>query len=371
MVKSEKYREGAPMAIKKKEYRDFSKNLHDEAGHKPVVAQMELTYSCPLHCGHCLTDCYNTREQIARELPAEDVTRILDKCKSAGVLWFCFTGGDPMTKRGFSEIYLHAKKTGLITTVFSSLTAMDEEILCAFKFSPPFNIETTLNAATEETYRAVTGTGLFKAQINGIEKLLENGISLRVKTQVTRQNYSEITAIKKLVESFGLDFRPSTMLYARLNGETAPCSVRLEPAEAALFNGKYGFFDEEEARLPGEKLSIAGLLRQPEDNKLLTCAAGGHSFWIDPRGQMILCGTLRNFSYDLLKEHYTVEEGFSLLYDKIHGLRFETDSRCRKCRYRIICKWCPGKAMLEKGSMEEPIDYFCELAEETVKSSRA
>ncbi len=358
------------MPIRTEEYGDFSQDLHAEAGHKPIVAQMELTCRCPLHCRHCYTDCFNNKESAGKELSTSQVKKIMDKCKRGGVVWFCLTGGDPMVRKDFGELYLYSKKLGFITSVFSSLVALNEDILEIFRTSPPFNVETTLNAATPEKYKEITRTDLFKKHIASLKKLLKNKVPVRAKTQVTKQNISQIKKIKKLVESSGLDFRPSTMLHARLDHGLGTCSLRLDPQNAVSINRIYGYFDDEESIRAGEKVDIKKMIGKPTDDKLLSCAAGGHAFWINPQGKMLICGNLRMFDYDLLKKGNTVKKGFYALNKKVHSLRFKTKSICRFCKYRLICKWCPGRAFLETGSLEKPIDYFCRLTEETVKLNR-
>lgn len=357
------------MSIKTEQYRDFSWDLHAEAGHKPIVAQMELTYRCPLHCEHCYTDCFNTGASAKKELSTARVKTVLDKCKDAGAIWFCFTGGDPLIRKDFRQLYLYAKRLGFITSVFSPIVSLNNKILETFKTSPPFNIETTLNAATASKYKEITKTDLFKKHVRNIKKLLKNKLPVRVKTQVTKQNVAEIEKIKKLVESLALDFRPSTMLHARLNCDPHPCTLRLDPKEAVRVNKRYGFFDDEESVRPGEKSDIKKLVGKPENDKLLSCAAGGHAFWISPQGKMLICGNLRTLDYDLLETGRTVREGFYELNKKVHGLRFLTRSKCRDCVYRLICKWCPGRAILETGSLEKPIDYFCRLTKETMSTA--
>ncbi|MFA5168823.1 MAG: radical SAM protein [Candidatus Omnitrophota bacterium] len=354
------------MAIKIHAYKDFSWDLHAAAGHKPIVAQMELTYRCPLHCEHCYTDCFNYKNSAKDELSTGQIKEILNKCKADGTIWFYFTGGDPLMRKDFCELYLHARKLGFITSVFSSLVSMNDKILELFRTFPPFNIETTLNAATPFTYKKVTGTDLFNRHVRSIKKLLSDDIPLRVKTQVTKQNFHEIDKIKRLVESFGLDFRPSTMLHAGLDGDMHPCALRLEPKEAVFVNKRYGFFDDEESRPPGETVDIKKLIGKPENGKLLTCAAGGHAFWISPLGKMLICGSLRLIDYDILKNGNSVREGFYELYKKFHGLKFKTKSKCRLCKHKLICQWCAGRAFLETDSLEEHIDYFCRLTEETL-----
>ena len=355
------------MSIKNSEYKYFSRNLHGRAGHKPIVAQMELTYRCPLHCRHCYTDCYNNGQALKYELSTEEVKKILNKCKESGVLWLCFTGGDPLIRKDFTEVYSYAKELGFITTVFTSLISLNQKILETFKKNPPFDIETTLNAVTPLKYKEITNTNFFRKQIEAIRKLLKNNLPVKVKTQVTRQNAGQIDKIKKMVESFGLNFRPSTLIQARLNQDTFPCNLRLVPEEAVRIDKNYGYFDEEEERKPYEKLELKKLIGKPGTDKLLSCAAGGHVFWISPQGKMFICCSLRKHGYNLLKNGNTVKQGFYKLNKEVHGMRFKTNSLCRSCEYRLICKWCPGRAYLEKGSLEKPIDYFCKLTEQTLK----
>jgi radical SAM protein with 4Fe4S-binding SPASM domain len=354
------------MSIKIKAYKNFSWDLHVKAGHKPLVAQIELTYRCPLHCKHCYTDCFNYKGFARDELSTSQIKKILAKCKADGTIWFCFTGGDPLMRRDFCELYLHARKLGFIITVFSSLVSMNDKILALFRAYPPFSIETTLNAATPSTYKKVTKTNLLDEHVRNIKKLLRENIPIRVKTLITKQNFHEIDKIKKLVESFGLAFRPSTMLQARLNGDTLPCTLRLEPKEATFVNKKYGFFDNEETGPNGEIEGLKKLIGKSRNKKLLKCAAGGHAFWISPLGKMLICENLGMINYDILKKGNSVKKGFHEITKKAHCLKFKTKSKCRECRHKLICKWCAGRAFLETGSLEKPIDYFCKLTEEAL-----
>ena len=109
------------------------------------------------------------------------------------------------------------------------------------------------------------------------------------------------------------------------------------------------------------------LIGEPKDDKLLSCAAGGHTFCISPEGKMFICSILRKPEYDLLKEESTVKDGFYTINEEVHGKCFNSESKCRRCEYRMICKWCPGRAYLEKGNLEESIEYFCQLTREVVR----
>jgi radical SAM protein with 4Fe4S-binding SPASM domain len=358
------------MTIKTQEYKDFSWNLHAKFEYKPIMAQLELTHQCPLHCKHCFSGCYNNKAYASKELSTNQVKIILNKCKYGGVIWLCFTGGDPMMRKDFNELYLYAKKLGFITTVFSPLVSMDKKTLGILRSSPPFNIETTLNAATSEKYKEITGTDLFKNHVQNIKELLRNNIPVKVKSQITKQNISQIEEIEKLVESFGLNFRPANILHARINGDTYPCTLRLDPEEVIFVKKRYLHFYERGCRQPGKKINIDKLIQKPVNKKLLPCRAGCHSFWITPQGKMIVCGCLRIFNYDLSRKNHTVKSGF-YKFTKIHSLNFKTESKCGLCEYRTICNWCPGIALLETKSLEEPIDYFCNVTKEDIKAHRS
>ena len=44
------------------------------------------------------------------------------------------------------------------------------------------------------------------------------------------------------------------------------------------------------------------------------------------------------------------------------GLKFKTQTKCQSCRIKYLCLQCPGRALVENGDMESPVEFFCELA---------
>ncbi|MGD0336681.1 MAG: radical SAM protein [Candidatus Omnitrophota bacterium] len=356
------------MSIKHQEYREFSNRIRSLRNRKPSACQIELTYLCPLHCRHCYAGCYNKKTSAKKQLSTEQVKEILRKCKKAGIVWLGFTGGDPLLRQDFAQIYSYALELGFITTIFSSLATLNKETLEVLKKSPPFVVETTLNAADAIKYKEVTATNLFNRHLRNIKKLIKFNIGIKVKTQITKQNIHDTGKIKELIESMGLEFRPSTLLHAQLNHNTSPCVLRVAPKDSLIIMGKHGQFSEKTNHHLEAKINIKDKINGPKDSRLFTCGAGNDSFWVDTEGKMIICGNLRTFTYDLLKRGNSVEKGFFRLSKKVHELRFKTNSKCRACYYRSNCQWCPARAYLETGSFEKPNEYFCDLAYETLKS---
>jgi radical SAM protein with 4Fe4S-binding SPASM domain len=352
------------MGINNKKYQDFSSDLHSLALQTPLACQMELTYLCPLHCQHCYTDCYNNKTFAKNDLSTKQIKIILNKCKKAGVIWLCLTGGDPLIRKDFVEIYTYASKLGFIITVFSSLTIMNKEILNAFKKYPPFMIQTTVNATNAKKYKEITGTTLFSKQIDNMRKLLKNNLSLISQTLITKQNIYDINRIKQQLESLGLKFRPSTLLQAKLDHNTSPCALRVEPQDVIKIWKKYGLFEEETKVVK----KIVPTRKKQETNRFLACNAGQEYFWINTQGEIIICGSLRTQKYSLLLKNASVRKGLRWLNNKIQKITSRITNGCRTCKYRIICKWCPGRAYLERNNLGEPINYFCKLTKQTLKT---
>ncbi len=356
------------LSMKETQYKDWSLKFHNQHAHDPIVVQIEFTYQCPLHCLHCYSDCYNNPEYARRELSTNDIKKIIDKLHKAGSMWLCFTGGDPMLRDDFIELYDYARNKGFLLTIFTSLAALTDEMLSKFIEKPPFSIEITLNAATEETYEKISQVeGLFDKVIGNIKKLLEANLPLKIKTMLTKNNIHEKEELNKLIESFGCEFRPSTELYARLNGDTTPCQHRLPVDELVRMPEQE---PEVRSQRPEDRRQITENREQinptnatcsnNSNNRLFRCATGNWPWHIDPDGKLNICSCAREPSYDILDGDLI--EGVRILSHYVKSKRFKTDSKCKSCELWALCRTCPGKAKLEIGDEEAPIPYYCELA---------
>ncbi len=349
------------MAIHSVEYKDWSARFHNEHARTPIVIQIELTYRCPLHCCHCYCDCYNNSSSPIREMSTEEVMRLLDKLHEANCLWLTFTGGDPMMRKDFIELYRYAKKKGFILSLMTSLAALSEPVLSVMKELPPFSVEMTLNAATEETYARVTQVhGMFAKVERAIDRMREAGLPLKIKTLLSVQNSDEREKIREFVESKGYSFTSSTLIFARLNGDTAPCRYRLPVAEVMRLN----YPEEECAVNPGEIMQDedTSIEEAPQPDRFYRCAIGNWQWHINPQGELNICSCVRKPSYDIL--HGNVEDGVRELSRHIKTRTFTRRTECAECRIWHLCHSCPGKAYLELSDEEKPVPYFCELAKE-------
>ena len=82
----------------------------------PLSGMIEITSRCNLRCVHCYlgeqSEQHSKREQ---ELSTQQWFDLIDQFVAAGCLYITLTGGDPMMRRDFADIYRHCKESGLVT----------------------------------------------------------------------------------------------------------------------------------------------------------------------------------------------------------------------------------------------------------------
>jgi radical SAM protein with 4Fe4S-binding SPASM domain len=351
-------------------YKNFSWRTHQKnwSLKRPNVCQFELTFKCALHCEHCYSDCYNGSQFIKKELNTKQAKTIIDKAHALGVLWLCFTGGDPLQREDFLDIYDYAKKKGFIITVFTTGFSMTEKIAGHFKKTPPFVIEITINAVTKNTCERITKVqGSFEKTMRGLDIITSRNLPLKVKTMVTSQNYEEIHDIKLFLQRRGIEFRPSLILYARLNGDTTPCSLRLRRSRIKDMCKLFGNYGKENL---GDGIEITDACRPNRKsielaNGLFRCViGGGDGINIDPYGNMFPCTCIREPKINFLNS--SIAQIKHMLHDTIASfslLGYKAGSKCLLCKFIDKCPRCPGQAFLETGSMEKPIQYYCDLVQ--------
>lgn len=353
--------------MKEIQYKTFSLRIHKKNWRikKPNVCQFELTFRCGLHCRHCYSECYNKKEYIRKELSTQEVKQVLDKIHHLGVIWLCFTGGDPLMREDFLELYSYAKNKGFIVTLFTTGFSMTKEIANYLQKKPPFVIEITINGVTKDTYEKITQVkGSYEKAMAGLNLILKKKLPLKVKTMATQQNFEELARIKEFLEERKIRFRPSAILHSRLNGDNTPCSLRLKPEEIDKIDRLFGV---ETTKEDDEGAEVYKVHRKKisTNNRLFHCAiGGGDGINLDPYGNMFPCNCIRKPAINFLESNLEkIRKTLFETFRQLATLEFKTDSKCRSCEFIDLCLRCPGKALLETGDMEAPIEYYCQLAQ--------
>ena len=339
-------------------YGEFSQRLHDKVAGKriPIVGSLEVTFRCNLRCVHCYVAYGHNGIPGQTELTYTEIRGILDQIVDEGCLWLLLTGGEPLLRPDFLNIYTYAKRKGLLVTLFTNGTLITPRIADYLADWRPFKVEITLYGRTQETYERITGIpGSYERCMRGIDLLLERGVPLKLKTMLMTLNKHELWDIKAYAESLGVEFRFDPMMNAGLDGSKEPLAFRLSPEEVVQF-------DLGDAKRLEEWQEFSDRFRGVQANPryLYVCSAGLHSFHIDPYGELSMCLISRVPSYDLRQGSFS--EGWQEFLSQVRYQKPTEDYQCNQCELISLCGQCPGWARLEHGDPEKPVEFLCQVA---------
>lgn len=336
-------------------YSQFT-HAHLDAKRIPFNGVFELTFRCNLHCGFCY--CRAQRPGHAAELDWEGICRIIDEIADAGCLQLQLTGGEPLLRRDFAEIYRYVRRKGIVVTLFTNGTCIQEKVADLLASYPPKKVEITMYGATPQTYEKVTRTeGSFAACMRGLDILLDRCIKVVLKSTISIDNHHELPELKRFAEERHLDYRYDAMLDPCIDGTTTPCSYRLSPRQIVDL-------DLQDDRRMTELRKLCQLGRRPADELLVyACGAGEGNFHVDPYGKLSMCGLTRYAAYDLTQGSFL--DGFYRHFPALRSQRFTLSevSPCGSCRLIGFCTNCPGTAFLENGRVHQPSEFHCQVAQ--------
>ena len=122
----------------------------------PFSGSIDLTHRCNLDCVHCYLGPRAERRTGAAEMSTGRILSLLDEITDAECLNLLITGGDPLIREDFPVIYSHAKKNGLLVTIFTNGTLLTDRVLDLFVDLPPLEVEISIYGATAPTYEKIT-----------------------------------------------------------------------------------------------------------------------------------------------------------------------------------------------------------------------
>ena len=331
---------------------------------------MEITPRCNNDCRHCYINLpAGDKAAKEKELSLGEIERIADEAISLGALWCLITGGEPLLRKDFSDIYLALKKKGLLVSVFTNAALVTEEHIGLFKKYPPRNMEVSVYGVTKETYERVTRrSGTFDAFMRGLDLLLESGVTVRLKAMALRSNVHELPEIARFCRERTKDyFRFDPLLHLRFDGD----QVRNEEIKSERLSAEEIVAVErsdperfEALEMKCDKLNAPNLPHASSDY-LFYCGAGNGSFYVSYDGLFRLCSSLHHPDcvYDLRKGSLAdALLNFVPRVRSIRSNRSEFLEKCRICPLKELCLWCPAHAHLETGEMDALVDYFCDVA---------
>jgi radical SAM protein with 4Fe4S-binding SPASM domain len=293
-------------------------------------------------------------------MTTEEHFRMLDELVEMGCFWLLYTGGEIFARKDFLEIYTYAKKKGFLITLFTNGTLITEKVADYLMEWPPFAIEITLYGRTRETYEALTQIpGSYDRCLRGIKLLRERGLPLKLKTVATSINKHEISAMRHFAEEeLGVEFMMDGQINPRIDCSQSPLAVRLTPEEVVALDMSSPKAAVEYRSLAEQELAASSRLSKIDT--VYFCGGGIKAFSINPGGEMSICVTSQQDTFD------TRQSGLKYAWE--HSLREVRDrkrtraTKCVNCRIQSLCGMCPANGEMENGDKESPVAFLCNVA---------
>ena len=336
----------------------------------PFSFELEITARCNNDCRHCYINLPVADAQAKEnEISIGQIAAIADQAVKLGSLWCLLTGGEPLLREDFGEIYLMLKKKGLLVSVFTNACLVNDKHVELFKKYPPRNMEISVYGATAAIYETVTRRqGSYTAFRHGLDRLLQNKIKVRLKAMALRSNISGLEATAAFCRRHTKDFyRFDPLLHLRFDGNpfrnAEIIRERLTPEEISAIEQS----DEERSISLGKNCEqyIFPASEHTDCRHLFHCGAGNSSFSVSQEGIFRPCSSLWHPEcvYDLKKG--TLAEAWKNLVPRVRALASadpEFLKKCRGCPIVNLCLWCPAHAYLESGRLDAWNEYFCKVA---------
>lgn len=365
------------MAVFRQPLKDFALWQVPETGLSPMLAvNLEITDRCNNRCRHCYINLRaDDVKAKSEEIRLEEIIRIADEAASLGVLWLLISGGEPLLREDFPEIYLHLKKMGFLVSVFTNATLVTGDHARLFKSYPPRQLEVSVYGVTRETYdRVVRRKGAFAEFSRGLDLLERAGVAVTLKTMAIRSNYGELLAIAEFCETKSRNsFRFDPLLHLRYDrNEDRNREIRDERLTAEEIVGLEKMFPDRVRAIE----NICGSAEQTEtgvkcDSTLFLCGAGIGECTVDANANVRLCSSLRHPDCAYSLRTGNLAEALKTVIPKVRSIRSNRNRflhTCKICRLVDLCHWCPAHAYLETGDMDASVEYFCEVAHARAKS---
>ena len=338
-----------------------------DANGVPLSGCFELTSRCTLACKMCyIHRGENASEIKAAEKSAQWWLSLAKEVRDAGTLLLLLSGGEPLLREDFKEIYLGCRKLGLLVSVNTNATLINKEWVRFFKENPPAKLNISLYGASSETYESLCGNGeAYEKVINALTDLKNAGVNVKINYNITPYNKDDAEKISDICRELGFPVQVCSYMLppVRICGE----AVRLDPEEAARAHfgfQKYRLKENFDAYLEKLKTRAQGSGKITIDEldepcgEGIKCRAGSTVFWVTFDGRVSACGMIPEPSASL-------ENGFNTAWEEIRNRckNIKLPVECTKCDKREYCDVCAAIAYTETGRFDGVPKYACKKAE--------
>lgn len=337
---------------------------------KPLSGTFELSPLCNMSCQMCYIHQFSTKKLIELKKWLE-ISKI---AKNNGMLYLLLTGGEPFLIKGFKEFYIELYRLGLIISINSNATLIDEKTVEWLKLYPPERINITVYGGSNDTYeRLCHYPNGFEKMKKAVLLLKEVGINIKFNITLTPENKDDLESIVSFCKEMEYPVQFSSYMFPRIrNGkdEFGNNEARFTPEEAAEYYLKYLdlYYGKEEANIRKQAMIKDGYALDFEcevdvPGSESQCAAGRCAWWLSWEGKLSGCGMFTNGDIDVFELGF--EKAWEKVVEKTNSIYLA--KTCHECMNKSICHPCLAISKTETGKFEGIPEYRCQMTQAMIK----
>ena len=329
----------------------------------PLGGTFELTPRCNMNCRMCYIRMSEAEmREKGSELSVSEWLELASQAQQKGMLFLLLTGGEPLLYPGFKELFCELKKLGLMISINTNATMLNDDVLEFFKKYPPYRLNITVYGGSNDTYKRLCrcNDGYDRAT-SAIRKLRDANFFVKINGSITPENIDDAEEILGVAKDYSSPCSLGCYMFppVRRDGKS---TCRFEPDEAGRRQAGIDYYRYDDISFANEISKIKSV----EETDLcdaaaekFRCRAGRSSFWITWDGRMNACGMMDTFSL------HPLDDGFEACWSKINReiSAMTVLDGCKTCKNRAICKVCPAVAAAETGDVNKKPEYLCEMLE--------
>lgn len=332
----------------------------------PLSGTFELTPVCNMDCKMCYVRL--SQQEQASIGPLKTARQWLElgqTAKDAGMLYLLITGGEPFLHPQFREIMEGLHKMGLLISINSNGTMINEKTVAWLKNCPPLRINISLYGVSDDTYGRLCGNPKgFTQTAKAIQLLQQAGIPVKLNCSLTPYNAEYLPQMVSFAKEKGLQIQVAEYMFppVRKDADRIGENFRLTPEQAAWYSAYCRYLMVGKERFLREGCRIEKI-SDPEDTCMETgdgvrCRAGRCSFWITWQGNMTPCGMFpAGHSPNVFAEDF--EKAWAAVKQQVEQIRLPAACAC--CAVKDSCRACAAMVLSESGSFEKRPQYRCQM----------
>ena len=330
------------------------KYLHDKGAKEgvPVSGTFELTQRCNFNCEMCYVHDANKKDD---PLTCEQWLELGRQAQKAGTILLLLTGGEPLIRKDFDDIYIGLIKMGFLISINTNGSLVDKHIE-VFKKYPPARFNISIYGADDVAYNNLCHVRQFNKVISNIKLLRDNGMTVKINLVATPANGMDCLKIIDIANDLGTIIKPTAYAYPAIRLGKVDNEARYSPEVAAKYSVMMDKYRYEPDFFKGKMRYIHSLQEGPLRDKVL-CRAGSCTFWITADGIMRPCGMMPE------PDAYPIRDGFAKAWEetKANTNAIPVPEECKTCKYSGVCMVCAAMCKAETGEFDKKPEYVCQM----------